>query len=130
MTLLLLLDPPWNIDVVVHDPVGDLWCEVEDGVFVRLDRLGGVNDKHQGGIEDLAPSPSLTETLAAGLGAVLALAADTPDTARHGWVWRPNFGHTTMHFQHKILFFLKPKEKSILSLSEKKNQLGVCVYSP
>ena len=76
--MLLLLDAPWNIDVVVHDPVCDLWCEVEDGVFVRLDRLGGVNHKHQGGILDLAPAPCLTESLAAGLGAVLALAADTP----------------------------------------------------
>ena len=84
--MILLLDSPWNIDVVVHDPVCDLWCEVEDGVFVRLDRLGGVNDKHQGGIEDLAGTPSLTESPAAGLGAVLTLAADTPEAARHGCI--------------------------------------------
>ena len=36
---------PRNIDFIVHDPVRDLGGEVEDGVLVWLDGLGGVDDE-------------------------------------------------------------------------------------
>ena len=42
-TALLIL--PRNIDFIVHDPVRDLGGEVEDGVLVWLDGLGGVDDE-------------------------------------------------------------------------------------
>ena len=42
---------PRNIDFIVHDPVRDLGGEVEDGVLVWLDGLGGVDDKHQRRVE-------------------------------------------------------------------------------
>ena len=75
-TALLIL--PRNIDFIVHDPVRDLGGEVEDGVLVWLDGLGGVDDEDKGRVEDLASRPAPGLALPARLGAVLALAAHTP----------------------------------------------------
>ena len=69
---------PRNIDFIVHDPVRDLGGEVEDGVLVWLDGLGGVDDEDKGRVEDLAARPAPGLALPARLGAVLALAAHTP----------------------------------------------------
>ena len=38
-----------------HDLVCHLARQVEDGVLVGLDRLGGVDDEHQWRIENLVP---------------------------------------------------------------------------
>ena len=38
---------PWDVDAVNLDACDDFLSEIEDGVLVRLDGLGGVDDKHQ-----------------------------------------------------------------------------------
>ena len=44
---------PGDVDAVNLDTVHHLLGQVEDGVLVWFDRLGGVNDKHERRIKDL-----------------------------------------------------------------------------
>ena len=61
---------PRDVDPVLHDPVGHLAGQVEDGVLVRLDGLGGVDDEDQRGVERTVRC--LTESTLRGLRAGLA----------------------------------------------------------
>ena len=44
---------PGDVDPVLHDPVGHLAGQVEDGVLVRLHRLGRVDHEDQGRVQHL-----------------------------------------------------------------------------
>ena len=44
---------PWDIDTLVCDALNHLASQVEDGVLVRLHRLGRVDDKHEWRVEHL-----------------------------------------------------------------------------
>ena len=61
---------PRDVDPVLHDPVGHLAGQVEDGVLVRLDGLGGVDDEDQRGVERTVGC--LTKSTLRGLRAGLA----------------------------------------------------------
>ena len=61
---------PRDVDPVLHDPVGDLAGQVEDGVLVRLDGLGGIDDEDQRGVERTVGG--LTKSTLRGLRAGLA----------------------------------------------------------
>ena len=68
--LFYLFDNDNGVNLVLHDPVGHLPGQVEDGVLVGLDGLGGVDDEDERGVERTIrglPKPAL-----GGLGARLA----------------------------------------------------------
>ena len=44
---------PWDIDTLVCDALNHLASQVEDGVLVRLHRLGRVDDKHEWRVQHL-----------------------------------------------------------------------------
>ena len=46
-----VVDSDNNVSPVLHDLVCHLAGQVEDGVLVGLDGLGGVDDEDQGGVE-------------------------------------------------------------------------------
>ena len=69
---------PRNIDVILHDSVRHSHSQVEDAVFVRFDRFGGVDDEHQRRVEHLVAVLAQTVGLGPGLRTVLTFAAHTP----------------------------------------------------
>ena len=54
---------PGDVDVVLHDSVRHPHGQVKDGVLVRLDRLGGVDDEDERRVEDLVAVPALAQAL-------------------------------------------------------------------
>ena len=69
---------PRDIYFVIHNPISDSSCQIENGVFVWFDGLGGINDKHKRRIKDFVGVSALSKTLAARLWTVLTFAPNTP----------------------------------------------------
>ena len=65
----LLSPSPRDVDPLAGDAVHHLAGQVEDGVLVGLDRLGGVDYEHEWGVEDLALAAALAKAGGGGLGA-------------------------------------------------------------